>query len=343
MLKDLISLRPEEKIHRDFYRKYRNEIFRSPVTMEQYRSFLATETNSGISSAALLQDDFVSVLDENEYFAADQDIAVFQHFRYMIPIWHVHTFFEMSYVLSGSFTNFYEGHEFQTSAGDILIIAPGSKHAVFTEDPKGVMLNILIRMSTFEEHFLNLIPNDDLLHTFFARALYHSPETPYLLFHTGDDPRLNRIIEEIYDEFVRFRRYKNSMLDSLLSIFFVLLLRRHDKDVSIPGAPGNLDNENTVFIIQYMQNHYNTITLSDLASFFNYSERQIERIIIGATGKNFRQNIRSIRMNHAARLLTKTDLPVQQIAEQTGYYDASHFRRAFREYYGTTPGDFRHI
>ena len=162
---------------------------------------------------------------------------------------------------------------------------PGSKHAVFTEDAHGIMLNILIRMTTFEAHFLSLIPNDDLLRTFFTRALYQSPQTPYLLFHTAGDPQLQTITEDIYDEFVHFRRYKNSMLDSLLSTFFVLLLRKHDKDVSIPGAHGNLDNENMIFIIQYMQKHFNTITLSELASFFNYSERQIERIIIGATEK----------------------------------------------------------
>ncbi|MGN0434455.1 MAG: helix-turn-helix domain-containing protein [Bilifractor sp.] len=162
-----------------------------------------------------------------------------------------------------------------------------------------------------------------------------------MLFHTAGDPQLQTITEDIYDEFVHFRRYKNSMLDSLLSTFFVLLLRKHDKDVSIPGAHENLDNENVIFIIQYMQKHFNTITLSELASFFNYSERQIERIIIGATGRNFQQNIRTIRMHKAAHLLTTTSLPVQKIAEQTGFYDASHFRRAFRQFYGTTPGEYR--
>jgi len=100
-------------------------------------------------------------------------------------------------------------------------------------------------------------------------------------------------------------------------------------------------NENVIFILQYMQKHYTTITLSHLADFFNYSERQMQRIITTVTGLSFSENIKKMRMTHAAGLLTNTNLTVQEIAEMSGYYDASSFRHLFKRFYGQTPQQYR--
>ena len=337
-LKKLLVLRPQEVKYKEFYHKYVQQMPVQPINIDEYANFLH---NSDPAYACLLQDDFLPVLNEGTFFHEDLDIAIFQHFRYMPPTWHEHDFFEMSYVLSGSFLNYYQGNTFQTNAGDIMMISPHTQHAVFTKDENGVMLNILIRTSTFEQYFINLLPEDDLLHTFFTRALYQKPEHPYLLFQTQQNPSLEFVMNHIYDEYTHNHSYKQNMLNSMIADFFIFLLRDHAKDVSVPGNAQSLVNEDTIFIMQYMQQHYDTITLKELSDFFNYSERQVERIIQSATGVNFRQNIKRIRMHHAAHFLQKTDLSVQEIADRTGYYDTSHFRHIFKNYYGVTPNEYR--
>lgn len=47
------------------------------------------------------------------------------------------------------------------------------------------------------------------------------------------------------------------------------------------------------------------------------------------------------RMQEAARLLTETTLPHHRISERVGYQSAVGFHLAFRQWYGTTPGDYR--
>ena len=76
--------------------------------------------------------------------------------------------------------------------------------------------------------------------------------------------------------------------------------------------------------------------MKHLSEFFNYSERQMQRIIYSANGMSFGENIKKIRMQRAADLLQNTELKVSEIADYLGYYDTSSFRHAFRNYYGSS-------
>ena len=298
-------------------------------------------TSFSVKYAHLFPGVFSDALIEDEYFQEQQDISVVQHYRYIPAVYHEHDFFELACVLSGSVTNYIGNHKFELTQGDVFILPPHLRHAVCTYQDDTVMVNILIRASTFEQHFLKILPDNELLFDFFMKTLYGNSETPYLLFKTGNDPLLTSYILQLIHEYRRNKRYKNTLLSSLLSIFFVTLLRNHEKDVVIPTVKPSVMNENMIFILQYMQKHYATITLSHLAEFFNYSERQIQRIITTATGLSFSENIKKMRMNHAAELLRKTNLTVSEIAEMSGYYDASNFRHLFKEYFGKTPQQYR--
>ncbi|MCR5101867.1 MAG: helix-turn-helix transcriptional regulator [Butyrivibrio sp.] len=131
------------------------------------------------------------------------------------------------------------------------------------------------------------------------------------------------------------------MLSALLSVFFVELLRFHEKDLEIPSMSRMALSDNIVFILEYMQKNYTTITLSHLSTFFNYSERQMQRIIESATGTSFSNNIKKLRMNKAAELLTTTNMTVSEIADSLGFYDCSSFRQSFKKYYGCSPRKFK--
>ena len=50
---------------------------------------------------------------------------------------------------------------------------------------------------------------------------------------------------------------------------------------------------------------------------------------------------KALRLEHANRLLTQSDLSITEIAVATGFASASHFARCFREAYGQTPSETR--
>ena len=81
--------------------------------------------------------------------------------------------------------------------------------------------------------------------------------------------------------------------------------------------------------------------MKQVADRFNYSERQLQRIITNATGMSFSQNIQNQKMQRAASLLTDSDMSISAICEQVGYPSQNNFRKMFLRYYGMTPSEYR--
>lgn len=282
-------------------------------------------------------------LDEDVFITMDSDVALFHHLRYLPADYHTGNFFEIAYVMHGNCTEYIVNQEVPMKAGDLCIITPNTVHAIsaFADDVE--IINILIRISTFEKSFFNILSADDILSDFFTRTLYQSQEMPYLLFQTGYDPELRSYLCRLKEEVSHNHRYRKRMVNSVLSSFFILLLRNHDKDVIIPNLNDEGTRENLLFILRYMQENYTTVTLHYLAKFFNYSERQIQRIIKNATGLGFTENIQKIKMSRAADLLVNKSIPVTEISVIQGYSDVSNFRHMFKKYYGMTPSQYRRL
>ncbi len=58
-------------------------------------------------------------------------------------------------------------------------------------------------------------------------------------------------------------------------------------------------------------------------------------------GTSFQQILNRVRKQMAIKYLETTDLPVDKIADLTGYGEASNFRAAFKKWTGKSPNEFR--
>lgn len=335
---DLYPLREEELMLKQYFSDNGITTFSKPLDYDTFKELII---DSPIGKDNSFSEKISYMIEEEQFFMNQMDIDIFLHMRYLPPYLHKSDFFELSYVLDGEFTYYVSNQSFSMKKGDIVILAPNITHCSYTASDNGIQINILIRASTFENHFISLIPRDDLLHSFFMNALYSSSGGYFLEFITGDDTDLIKMILSLYDESIHNHRYKNTMLTSLLSSFFVLLIRKHENHVWLPGlCKGNL-GENAIMMIEYMQKNYANVTLHYLANFFNYSDRQAQRIILSATGKTFKDNITELKMGHASKLLLETTKPIYEIAIELGFFDDSHFRRAFSSFYKMSPSAYR--
>lgn len=89
-------------------------------------------------------------------------------------------------------------------------------------------------------------------------------------------------------------------------------------------------------------NPVNPPTIVQLAATVGISAQKLKAVFYHHYHMTIGAYITSIRMSSAARLLTTTQMPVQDIARQVGYQQSSNFARMFRKTYGQTPGQFRH-
>jgi transcriptional regulator GlxA family with amidase domain len=78
-----------------------------------------------------------------------------------------------------------------------------------------------------------------------------------------------------------------------------------------------------------------------IARLVNSSTRQLGRAFIAETGLSPSDYYRTLRLKYGRWLLTTSDTPVNEIAFECGFADASHFIRHFRTQFGMAPGRLR--
>jgi AraC family transcriptional regulator len=85
------------------------------------------------------------------------------------------------------------------------------------------------------------------------------------------------------------------------------------------------------------------LTLDELARLIGISVRQLSRAVRQEKGVSVHRWVASRRLSEARRLLTETELPVQDVARMSAFHSASAFAAAFRAASGFSPGEFRRL
>lgn len=81
----------------------------------------------------------------------------------------------------------------------------------------------------------------------------------------------------------------------------------------------------------------------EAAEHFNMTLPAFSKFYKEHTGQNIMDYTIHLRIQKAKELLASTDLPLKEISEQVGYYNASSFTRRFKLNQGITPGEYRKI
>jgi transcriptional regulator GlxA family with amidase domain len=82
-------------------------------------------------------------------------------------------------------------------------------------------------------------------------------------------------------------------------------------------------------------------SLGEMAESVNLSPPYFCYLFKSITGVPPARYLKSLRMQHAATLLTTTFLSVKEIVRRVGGTDESHFVRDFKRIYGVTPSEYR--
>ncbi len=73
------------------------------------------------------------------------------------------------------------------------------------------------------------------------------------------------------------------------------------------------------------------------------SEWACSRFFKKNSGNSFTDYVAQLRVGHACKLLSETDLPVTDICFEVGYGNVSNFNRVFRLQRGLTPSAYRRL
>ena len=71
------------------------------------------------------------------------------------------------------------------------------------------------------------------------------------------------------------------------------------------------------------------------------ADRTFKRRFAAATGLSPMEYVHTLRLEEAKQMLETEDSPIEAVANEVGYEDASFFGRMFRRKVGLTPAQYR--
>ncbi|WJH36657.1 AraC family transcriptional regulator [Paenibacillus sp. CC-CFT747] len=95
-------------------------------------------------------------------------------------------------------------------------------------------------------------------------------------------------------------------------------------------------------IIRYVDGHFRErLSVQEISKQFGIHPNYLSHLFKKEMQVNFTKYLTDIRMEHAARVLVQTSLPVGEVAEQSGYDDYFYFAKLFKKHMGKTPSEYR--
>ncbi|RPE12498.1 AraC family transcriptional regulator [Chitinophaga lutea] len=256
-----------------------------------------------------------------------------------------------------SFKTVLEGEEWYGIDRHRLAIRPGQFLILNDEQhyscrvDKGVHVKILSVF--FQQEFASSVLHD-ALHR--EDALLDDP------FHPGTTrpeffQALNAVTPELQLQLSRLlgaldnQGYNRTMTDEYLVFLLHYLLRTHRSDIKRVGDVHALKAITRTEVYKRLciakdllhSSYTDNPDLEALSRAACLSVPQLVRQFKAVFRTTPHQYLIRIRLHHAAELLQHTGAPVQEIAWQTGFEDASAFSRAFKSMFGVQPMNYRKL
>lgn len=91
-------------------------------------------------------------------------------------------------------------------------------------------------------------------------------------------------------------------------------------------------------ILEYIDTHSaEPLEVRQLAEMCHMSYSNFARLFRENYGRSCKEYIKFIRLNKAQDLLLNSDYDLDYIAQETGFFDCSHFIRTYKKWRGITP------
>lgn len=270
-----------------------------------------------------------------------RDVFAFIHLPYQNDILHEHNYFEINYVYRGSLTQIISNEARLMNEGDFCIISPFTQHSVLAAKDS-LVLSIQLRKTTFDAIFGSFLAKTDLLAIFFKNTLYETNQSNYLYFHTDNNDNIKMLIQNIVREANTDDNYSSTCCNGYVQILFSTLLRKYGKSALYYGfnEQDSIDTDFT-FILEYITQHYRTVTLDELSEFSHYSKPYLSSLFKKNMNQTFVNVLRNIKMRHALDFLANTEKTIEEIGIEVGYNSTDHFSRSFKQYNHCSPSEFR--
>ena len=252
---------------------------------------------------------------------------------FQIPV-HWHDEFEIIYVRSGFMTASISGESYIGKTGDAFVVSPGNLHLMGSQTGTVDYYTFLFPLKYIS------FRTDDMLDEKLLEPLNSG--------HLMICPRVKDTAKELCEQLIEIYEAKNDESVSKITtqvrtkiILLQFILEMWKKGFVIENDTSGRNTIEKEMVSYIQQNFTGKISLREFGEQFHLSEKYISRYFKEHFHITLSQYVTYLRLEHAKQLLQDTDIPVTDVAMQSGYQNVSYFIRSFQKAYAVSPLKYR--
>ena len=252
---------------------------------------------------------------------------------FQIPV-HWHDEFEIIYVRSGFLTVSISGESYIGKTGEAFVVSPGNLHLMGSQSGTVDYYTFLFPLKYIS------FRTDDMLDEKLLEPLNSG--------HLMICPRVKDTAKELCEQLIEIYEAKNDESESKITtqvrtkiILLQFILEMWKKGFVIENDTSGRNTVEKEMVSYIQQNFTGKISLREFGEQFHLSEKYISRYFKEHFHITLSQYVTYLRLEHAKQLLQDTDIPVTDVAMQSGYQNVSYFIRSFKKTYGVSPLKYR--
>ena len=252
---------------------------------------------------------------------------------FQIPV-HWHDEFEIIYVRSGFLTVSISGESYIGKTGEAFVVSPGNLHLMGSQSGTVDYYTFLFPLKYIS------FRTDDML----DEKLLEPLNSGHLMTSAASDVYKRQLCEQLIDIYMAENDETESKITAQIKTKIILLqfiLEMWKKGFVIENDTSGRNTVEKEMVSYIQQNFTGKISLREFGEQFHLSEKYISRYFKEHFHITLSQYVTYLRLEHAKQLLQDTDIPVTDVAMQSGYQNVSYFIRSFQKAYAVSPLKYR--
>jgi len=285
----------------------------------------------------IYMENYENIVSSKKILSSGKQIAIRPHTRFIGFPKHSHDYVEIVFVCKGSVTHIIDQEIIELHEGELLFLCQNVFHEILPSDVDDIAVNFIVRPEFFDKVIQMMGEEDTPLRRFILENLKSkNASAGYLLYKVSKVVPVQNLIENLIYILLNDTHNKRNVTQLTMGLLFLNLISFTDKLVS-----KNVEEQNIVKILGYIENNYKDGSLSELSKIVHYDISSLSREIKKRTGKKYTDLVSEKRLSQACFMLKNTDMTIEEIANSVGYNNTSFFYRIFKDKYGCSPKQYK--